>query len=106
VKEIPAEYIYIEEKRWTAQSIFGSGGSGFQSMNDIFHHTAIPSSTPSLRMQKVKNEAGSFSPWDRVEHVQYGIGTIVAISGAVADIAFSGAGIKKMNIEIAPVKKL
>ncbi len=106
VKEIPTEYIHIEEKRGTAQSIFGGGGSGFQSMNDIFKSTSSPSLWTPSRVTKVKNEATNFALWDRVEHVQYGVGTIVAISGAVADIAFSGTGIKKMNIEIAPVKKI
>jgi hypothetical protein len=55
---------------------------------------------------KVKNEVGNFNLGDRVEHAQYGIGTIVAISWAVADIAFSWTGVKKMNVEIAPVKKI
>lgn len=36
VKEIPTDYIQIEEKRGNAQSIFGSGGSGFSSLNTLF----------------------------------------------------------------------
>jgi hypothetical protein len=28
------------------------------------------------------------------------------ISGAIADIAFAGVGIKKMNVEIAPIEKI
>lgn len=36
VKEIPGEYIHVEENRGTAQSIFGSGGSGFSSFGSAF----------------------------------------------------------------------
>ena len=36
VKEIPVEYILMEENRGSAQSIFGGGGAGFSSMNDLF----------------------------------------------------------------------
>jgi len=41
-----------------------------------------------------------------VEHPQFGTGTIVGLREAVADIHFGGYGIKKMNIEIAPVRKV
>jgi DNA helicase-2/ATP-dependent DNA helicase PcrA len=43
---------------------------------------------------------------DRIKHPQYGIGTIILIKEAIADIAFPGMGIKKMNIEIAPIEKV
>lgn len=106
VKEIPTEYIYIEEKRGTAQSIFGSGGSGFSNLNSLFSGASSSQTTTTPIRKSVKNSAWDFSLGDRVEHAQYGVGTIVGINGAVADIAFSGTGIKKMNIEIAPVKKI
>jgi hypothetical protein len=41
-----------------------------------------------------------------VKHPQYGVGTIVTLSDAIASIAFSGMGVKKMNIEIAPIEKI
>jgi DNA helicase II / ATP-dependent DNA helicase PcrA len=106
VKEIPAEYIEEQERKPVSQSIFGNGGSGFSSLNTLFSW-AWSSLTPAFpKTMKVKNSSGDFSLGDRVEHVQYGIGTIVSITWAVADIAFSGTGIKKMNVEIAPVKKI
>ena len=52
-----------------------------------------------------KHNASDFNMGDRIRHPQYGAGTIVAMNGAIADIAFSGMGIKKMNIEIAPIEK-
>ncbi|MBC7504044.1 hypothetical protein H7169_03660, partial [Candidatus Gracilibacteria bacterium] len=55
---------------------------------------------------KPKNSASTFAMGDRVKHAQYGVGTIVTIDGAIASIAFSGLGIKKMNVEIAPIEKV
>ena len=42
----------------------------------------------------------------RIKHPQYGVGTIVSLSDAVAEIAFSGMLVKKMNVEIAPIEKI
>lgn len=105
VKEIPNEYLHTEENRWSAQSIFGGGGSGFSSMNDLFRKSTGEQAFPT-KVAKIKNDTSSFALGDRVEHAQYGVGTIVSLAWAVADIAFSWVGVKKMNVEIAPVKKI
>lgn len=107
VKEIPETHIHTETNRGSAQSIFGSGN-----MSGIFLLFRVPSlqksgiETTPLKVTKIKNTASDFAVGNRVEHAQYGIGTIVGLSGTIADIAFSGKWIKKMNIEIAPVKKI
>jgi DNA helicase II / ATP-dependent DNA helicase PcrA len=108
VKEISSEHIEIEESRWSGQSIFGSGSGGFSTLSNMFQWSNAYTAKPAnqLTSKPAKNSASDFSLWDRLEHAQYGVGTIVAISGAIADIAFSGTGIKKMNVEIAPVKKI
>lgn len=121
VKEIPEEYIEREEKNTTSSSIFGGGGVGFASLGSLFHQTGWDLSS-SLRMMKdgeslishggttktakPKNRAADFALGDRVEHSQYGVGTIVSVDGAIGQIAFSGVGVKKMNIEIAPLQKI
>jgi DNA helicase II / ATP-dependent DNA helicase PcrA len=106
VKEIPSEYLEQEERKESTQSIFGSGGWGFSNFWSIFQ--SIPPSQPKTQptSKSAKNSASDFSLGNRVEHAQYGVGTIVSISWAIADIAFSWVGVKKMNIEIAPVKKI
>lgn len=48
-------------------------------MSDIFRNKGGESAF-APRVTKVKNEVGNFNLGDRVEHAQYGIGTIVAIS--------------------------
>ena len=106
VKEIPADYIQIEEKVATAQSIFGSGSAGFSSVTTLFSGSGSTPHWSHIKTPKIKNSASDFSLGDRIEHPQYGIGTIVSLREAIADIAFAGTGIKKMNIEIAPVRKI
>lgn len=118
IKEIPEEYLETETNRGSAQSIFGWGGNGFSSFGNIFGNSGSVSSikgtggawawikhqTPPSSWRK--NKSSDFSSGDRIKHPQYGIGTIVAIKDAIADIAFSGMGVKKMNVEIAPIEKI
>ena len=112
VKEIPTEYIHVEENRGSAKSIFGGGSEGFSTFWSAFGSsigglswTPKPSINPMQKSGK-KNNAADFAVGNRIRHPQYGIGTIVSLKEAIADIAFSGTGIKKMNIEIAPIEKL
>ncbi len=45
-------------------------------------------------------------PGDMVEHPQFGGGLIVSIAGTLATIAFKRAGVKKMMLGVAPLKKV
>lgn len=105
LKEIPEEFLEnAERKDHAAKSIFsGSSGSGFGSFGNMF--SSGTSSTPKPPVHK-KNNASDFSVGMRVRHPQYGTGTIVGIKENIGDIAFSGMGIKKMNLEIAPINKI
>jgi DNA helicase-2/ATP-dependent DNA helicase PcrA len=59
------------------------------------------------KVERPKNDVSHFKLGDRVEHPLYGIGTIVSLVGSISGIAFgSQHGLKKFNIEIAPVKKV
>ena len=44
--------------------------------------------------------------WDRVEHHKFWVWIITSLDWELAEIAFGWAWIKKMNIRIAPVKKI
>ena len=119
IKEIPAEYLEVESDRGSAQSIFGGGANGFSSLGNMFGTTSQESNstkpagnwTPfgnksAAGTGNKKHSAADFSSGQRIKHAQYGIGTIISIRDAIADIAFSGLGIKKMNVEIAPIEKI
>jgi len=43
---------------------------------------------------------------DKVEHKVFGEGVVVSIGGNIASIAFVGKGIKKLDVTIAPLKKI
>jgi DNA helicase-2/ATP-dependent DNA helicase PcrA len=43
---------------------------------------------------------------DGVKHPVFGVGTVIAINGDVADIMFRTKGHKKLNIAFAPIEKL
>ncbi len=118
IKEIPTEYLEIENTRRSAQSIFWSGANGFSNFGNIFNNSESSnftkignigwwfSSQIKPGILNKKHQASEFSTWDRIKHAQYGTGTVISIRDAIADIAFSGLGIKKMNVEIAPIEKV
>ncbi len=118
IKEIPAEFLEVETNRGSAQSIFGSGSNGFSSFGNMFGSwdkstSTISQSSPTTTYgtwsklgAKPKNKASDFATGNRIKHAQYGAGTIVSIDWAIASIAFSWLGIKKMNVEIAPIEKI
>ena len=112
VKEIPEEFIELDTSRASSQSIFGGGGGGgFSSLGNMFGAAASSTTTSTYKAgnpsaSKKKNTASDFQVGNQIKHPQYGIGTIVAKNEAIADIAFPGLGIKKMNIEIAPIERM
>lgn len=118
IKEIPVEYLEVESNRGSAQSIFWSGSSGFSSFGNMFNNsesTTLPRTGNmdwwiwnqiKTSINNKKHSASDFMTGTRIKHAQYGSGTIISIDWAIASIAFSGLGIKKMNVEIAPIEKI
>lgn len=108
LKEIPEEYLHTDtSNRGSAFSIFGTAGvlSWLWDAVNAFKKDTSPLYTPPSKTGK-KHNASDFATGDRIKHPQYGAGTIVSMNDTIADIAFSGMGIKKMNIEIAPIEKI
>ena len=67
----------------------------------------MPAFLTSIPKPKVNNDVSIFSIWDKVSHPKFGTWIITSLSWELAEIWFSwGGGIKKMNIRIAPVKKV
>jgi DNA helicase-2/ATP-dependent DNA helicase PcrA len=61
-------------------------------------------STPKKNVQR--NAVEDFSEGDRIEHNKFGTGVIVQIEKNIASIAFAGQGVKKMDLRVAPMKKV
>lgn len=50
--------------------------------------------------------AKDLRPGDMVEHQQFGNGLVIALDGALVSVAFKRAGVKKMMLGVAPLKKV
>nr|MDD3720543.1 UvrD-helicase domain-containing protein [Candidatus Gracilibacteria bacterium] len=103
IKEIPKEL--IEDYKMEISN-FGLGSSFGINLKDS--ETILGGQGFSIPKIKVKefNDVSTFSLGDRVNHHKFGNGIITSLSGELAEIAFSEKGIVKMNIKIAPIKKI
>ena len=61
--------------------------------------------TPKIKAQ-ANNNVEDFNRWDKVSHPKFGTWIITGLTWELAEIAFSGKWVKKMNIRIAPVRKV
>ncbi|EKE30249.1 MAG: ATP-dependent DNA helicase PcrA [uncultured bacterium (gcode 4)] len=103
LREIPPEA--IEVKTLAKATSFWGFGMNFWWSGITFTNTP---SEPTVATKRtiINNDPSKFSLWDKVKHIKFWVWTMVSISWNMADIAFSWYGIKKMNIEIAPLEKL
>lgn len=103
IKEIPDEFIEeletISEVNYFSNSFSGMFGSGESS------YTEPRSIVPWIAKPKIENNVSDFSVWVQVLHPKFGVGTIKAMNGDIADINFA-EWVKKMNIKIAPVRRV
>lgn len=95
IKEINPEY--LENYAFSESSSFFSNNYG------ISNHPE-----PVFRVKKtlIENDVSSFDIWDRVSHPKFGFWSIISMDWDLAEIKFWVSGVKKMNIKIAPVKKI
>ncbi len=54
----------------------------------------------------VNEEIGDLSVGDQVKHSVFGVGHVMSIDGVTVGVAFSGKGIKKLNVAFAPLQKI
>jgi len=97
VAEIPEKYIEKEEIGWGFSFSSQSWGFWFMDQNE--------STMQAIRKPIVRNDVSVFQLWDRVEHHKFGIWVIDGLIWELAEIRFR-SWVKKMNISIAPVKKI
>ncbi len=95
VKEIDTKYIKNYE---------------FEIKNNFFTNSfSIPNHIENpFRVKKslIENDVDNFDIWDRVSHPKFWFWSIISKSWDLAEIKFQTSGVKKMNIKIAPVKKI
>ena len=102
IEEIPKNF--IEDYDITRHFPASNWSSFFSSLSNTIIDTDTTSKV--IKKPKVSNDISSFSMWDRVEHHKFWIWIITSLDWELAEIAFRWAWIKKMNIRIAPVKRM
>ncbi len=103
MKEIPTEL--IEEFDFSGSELNDRNffSSGFNSLK--LQEKSI--SWGAKLVKKIQdNDVSQFGKWDRVAHPKFWNGIIVSLVWETASIAFTWVGVKKMNVRIAPVRKL
>lgn len=98
IKEIPKEYIEDYKIELSCYSLWNSfiNPDIFSSWNSII---------PKIKSTQL-NDISSFSIWDKVTHHKFWNWLITSLNWEIAEIAFAWVWIKKMNIKIAPIKKI
>ena len=102
LKELPQDLVHtidqtVERRRETkprerAAVSFSRGG-----LAPTVSHAQEPPRRPA---------PGSLQAGDAVEHRKFGRGTVIAVKGTIAQVAFAGQGIKELDIQFAPMEKI
>lgn len=102
VKEIASEYVekydlweFVGNKYFSSnvKNIFDNSSSQFSVL-----------SKPKVQIQN--NDISQFLVWIQVFHPKFWNGTIIELVGEIASVSFSWNVVRKMNIKIAPIKRI
>ena len=110
-KEIPSEVIENYEIKWdkwffsTFNNLSAFQAASFNTKGSN-EWVGFWERTVSIKKPKTTNNVSDFARWDKVTHPKFGGWLIVKLDWELAEIAFAGKWIKKMNIKIAPVRKV
>jgi DNA helicase-2/ATP-dependent DNA helicase PcrA len=100
LKEVPREYMEdydISNFTWKKDNFF---------WNNFWSFDTWMSSVKSIKKPATNNNIADFKVWDRLQHPKFGNWVLVSLSWEIWEIAFSWRNMKKMNIRIAPVRKI
>jgi len=103
LKEIPSEL--IEEYSW-ADSELNNKSFFENSFNPLKIRTSETHSWAKLVKKIQDNDISQFARWDRISHPKFWNWIITSLNWELAEIAFTWKWVKKMNIKIAPVRKI
>jgi len=110
IKEIPTDLLENYDL-WnfakSSNSYFSNAKLSWNSEWFSWFNTSLSNETFSKPKIKVaNNDITSFSLWDRVNHPKFWNGIITGLNWELATIAFTWKWAIKMNIKIAPVRKV
>ena len=110
MKEIPKDHIEMYNmwdfiKSWNWSVFWWANLTWNSEWFSFWNNTWSFSSKPKIKIQ-ANNDVSQFTRGDRVTHPKFGGWIITSLNWELAEIAFSDKWIKKMNIKIAPVRKV
>jgi len=74
--------------------------------SDFSFDNLVDNSTFKIKKTVIENDISDFNIWNKVSHLKFWNWTITWLSWDIAEINFWISWIKKMNIKIAPVRKI
>jgi len=108
LKEIPIEYL-VDYDLWEyldkGSVSFWSAPSWNSDWFSFWNNTWWFNWKPKVKIQ-ANNDVTQFSRGDKVSHPKFGWWIITSLNWELAEIAFTWNWVKKMNIRIAPVRKV
>lgn len=105
MKEIPEDHLEDLEMSDYMSWWFSFWNSQPSSSWNFTFWWASPTARPIIKAQ-ANNDVSLFAKGDRVSHPKFGWWIITDLTWEIAAIAFTGKWVKKMNIRIAPVRKV
>ena len=100
IAEIPEQMIEIKEieRKWFFWSFWTSPQPSPDRRGGSYN------ASPTKKIVREMNDIDDFKMWTRVKHPKFGDWIITSLNWNIWEIAFSWEGIKKMNVEIAPIE--
>ncbi len=99
----------VEKREPKAESAFFPIRKPFTSFSSPYRKKSSSvafSANKEVTLERPVEAATDLRPGDMVEHTQFGSGLVIALDGKLVSVAFKRAGVKKMMLGIAPLKKL
>ena len=102
VEEIPEALVVRRESNGTHLSFSKPKRKSYAA--PIRRFTAVPKT--EVESGESITPAKDLRPGDMVEHQQFGGGLVIALEGTLLTVAFKRAGVKKMMLGVAPLRKV
>lgn len=99
----PSRFLKEIDANFIENYVFENNNSFFSSNYWIQNHEK---EVFKIKKTIIENDVSSFNIWDKLSHPKFGFWVIISMDGDLAEIKFNLVWIKKMNIKIAPVKKV
>ncbi len=104
LSEIPTEL--VEKREQKPESAFFPSRKPSYGSSFGYRRKTSSVEAPKSPSEKTASGATDLRPGDMVEHDQFGSGLVLSLDGKLVSVAFKRAGVKKMMLGVAPLRKI